>query len=71
MTAKRKEFVDRRKASIDALENENQDREAIAKAKEFMAVLEKSYSKSPAQCLERLSSEPKSKRFAFSSKSFI
>ena len=58
--AKRKEFVDRRKALIDAQENENQVREAMAKAEEFMAILKKSYSKSPAQSLERLSPEPKS-----------
>ena len=51
--AKRKEFVGRRKALIDAQESENHVREAMAKAKEFMAVLKKLYSKSTAQILER------------------
>ena len=59
VTAKRKEFVDRRKALIDAQENENHVREAMAKAEEFMAILKRSYSKSPAQSLERPKSVPK------------
>ena len=60
VTAKRQEFVARRKALIDAQESENHVREAMAKAEMFMVILKKSYSKSPAQSLERLSYESKS-----------
>ena len=39
--AKRKEFVARRKALIEAQESENYVREAMAKAKELKAILKK------------------------------
>ena len=60
MAAKRKEFVARRKVLIDEQESENQVRDALAKAEEFMAILKKLYSNSTAQSLERLFTESQS-----------